>query len=48
MASGRIIHLRQRRRYMFSPARSRSFVCLSVCKFTQKRVHGFGWRSFNI
>jgi len=34
-------YLRQRRMYMFSPARPRSFVCLSVCKITQKRVHGF-------
>jgi len=32
---------------MFSPARPRSFVCLSVClsvcKISQKRAHGFGW-----
>jgi len=27
---------------MFSLARPRSFVCQSVCKITQKRVHGFG------
>jgi len=25
--------------YMFLPV----FVCLSVSKITQKRVHGFGW-----
>ena len=43
------IYLRQRRRYMFSPARPRprSFVCLSVClsvcKITEKRVYGFRW-----
>jgi len=39
----RFICIWQRRRYMFSPARPRSFVCVSVCKITQKRVHGFGW-----
>jgi len=38
-----IIYLRQRRRYMFSPTRPRSFVCLSVSKLTQKRVLRFGW-----
>jgi len=35
-----IIYLRQTRRYMRSPV---TFVCLSVSKITQKRVHGFGW-----
>jgi len=30
-----IIYIRQRRRYMFSPARLRSFVCLSVCLCTR-------------
>jgi len=42
----KFIYLRQRRRYMFSPARPSSYclsVCLSVCKINQKRVHGFGW-----
>ena len=38
-----LIYLIERRRYMFSPAHLRSFVCLSVCNITQKRVHGFGW-----
>jgi len=33
-----VSHLRQRRMYMFLPV----FVCLSVSKITQKRVHGFG------
>ena len=42
ITDGLIIYLRQRRRYMFSPARSSSSVCLSMCKITQKRVHGFG------
>jgi len=37
-----IVYLRQRR-YMSSPARPRLFVRLSVCKITQKHVHGFGW-----
>ena len=27
--------------YVF--ARAPAFVCLSMCKITQKRVHGFGW-----
>jgi len=27
-----VIYLRQQTRYMFSPARPRLFVCLSVCK----------------
>ena len=30
-----LIYLRQRRRYMFSPARPRSSVCLSVCPCTR-------------
>ena len=33
-----LVYLRQRRRYMFSPARLRSFICLSVCKITQQEV----------
>ena len=37
------IYLRQRRRYMISPSHPRSFVCLSVCKITQKRVRRFEW-----
>ena len=32
------VYLRQSRRQMFLPV----FVCLSVNKITQKRVHGFG------
>jgi len=28
---------------MLSPVRPHSFVRLSVCKITQKHVHGFGW-----
>jgi len=39
----RVIYLRQRRQYMFSPAGPRSFVCLSVCKITQKCVYAFRW-----
>ena len=35
---GLVHNLRQRRRYMFWPV----FVCPSVSKITQKRVHGFG------
>ena len=35
-----LIYLRQRRRWMWLPA---MFVCLSVSKITQKRVHGFRW-----
>jgi len=31
-------YLQQTRKYMFLPV----FVCLSVSKITQKRVHGFG------
>jgi len=47
------IYLRQRRRYMFSPARPRSFVCLSVCKTVikfsrngpERRSDTSSWRS---
>jgi len=28
---------------VFSPARPSSFICLCVCKITQKGVHRFGW-----
>ena len=35
----RIIYLRKRRWYMFSPARPNSFVCLSVRRITQTRAY---------
>jgi len=37
-----LIYHRQRRRYMLLPMFLCLFVCLSVSKITQKRMHGYG------
>jgi len=38
-----LIYLRQRRRYMFSPARPRSSVCLSVCVQDYSKTRVWIW-----
>jgi len=42
-ASFHISYIRQRRRYMFSPARPRSFVCLSVCVQDYSKTRAWIW-----
>ena len=38
-----VIYLRQKRRYMFSPARPRLFVCLSVCVQDYSKTRAWIW-----